>query len=120
MSDRLGTLGVLCMLVACTRPSMIEEGNGARAQCAPYRCGANATTDAGSTPIELGEAGSMRAAACETLSPRCPALQACGPDSDAPSRIRLVTWNVKVGSRTGLDAVVETLAEIDADVVLLQ
>jgi endonuclease/exonuclease/phosphatase family metal-dependent hydrolase len=50
----------------------------------------------------------------------CPETTNCDSSSVGPARLRLATWNIKAASQQGLDAVVDELDQLDADVVLLQ
>jgi len=50
----------------------------------------------------------------------CPPIQRCSPNESAPTKIRVASWNIKVGEVRGLQAVVDVLRDIKPDVVLLQ
>jgi endonuclease/exonuclease/phosphatase family metal-dependent hydrolase len=50
----------------------------------------------------------------------CPRLQRCDVDAAPLERLRVASWNIKVGAVQGLAAVIEVLRRLDADVVMLQ
>jgi endonuclease/exonuclease/phosphatase family metal-dependent hydrolase len=50
----------------------------------------------------------------------CPHFTHCEPNAVAPARMRVVTWNIKVGSQRGLDKIIDTLRALNADIILLQ
>jgi len=48
-----------------------------------------------------------------------PEVGACS-DAPAPSRLRVVTWNIRAALSSSLDTIAERLADFDADVIALQ
>jgi endonuclease/exonuclease/phosphatase family metal-dependent hydrolase len=71
-------------------------------------------------PNASEEAGCMDDSAAGPLAVVCPQTVRCNSPVRSPVHVRVASWNIKVGSTRGLDAVIDTLRQIDADVILLQ
>lgn len=49
-----------------------------------------------------------------------PPLAPCDPRAAAPARVRVASWNIGATRRSSIDAVNEVVADVDADVLIIQ
>ncbi|MEM6993293.1 MAG: endonuclease/exonuclease/phosphatase family protein [Myxococcota bacterium] len=104
-SELAKAVAVMAALASCSAPMAAESGS-------------SGAEDSSGAPDDTGPVGDTGPADDRLLV--LPPLSACDPAAPSPGTIRIATWNIGATLFSSFDDVRAVLADVDADVVLVQ